>query len=266
MTIPTSGPATMSSSLNFGHKQDPDSYAVQVVDFTVKTFLRNENLEHLPHPVVIENIRGKEETVTLDTAGFQLFHAPTAHTDFTDGEEIKRGYYAETGDLVKKITGASRVIFYDHSKSIYPLCEVILTYGLRCVLDVRHRRPGPIDDGPMAHQPVPQVHVDQYLASGAKRICREIPEEGEYLLSNKRVQILNIWRPLSHPAYDWPLAVCDFRSIDREKDTFPVTLVLPTFTGGTLGVRYSPNQKWKYFHGMTPDEIVIFKWCVNLET
>lgn len=69
--------------------------------------------------VIIENLRGKEDSVTLDTAGFQLVHHPANHKAFTNNNEIKSEYYPEIIELLKELTGASRAVIYDHSK--YPL-------------------------------------------------------------------------------------------------------------------------------------------------
>jgi hypothetical protein len=43
---------------------------------------------------------------------------------------------------------------------------------------------------------------------------------------------------------------------------FAVALVYPDREGETMGVKYNPNQKWKYFYGVTPDELVLIKWYV----
>ena len=90
---------------------------------------------------------------------------------------------------------------------------------------------------------------------------RHLPEEAEERLK-KRFQLINLWRPISHVAYDWPLALCDFRSVNPGRDTFPVSLIYPDRAGETMGVQYSPDYKWKYFYGMTPEEIVLIKWSV----
>jgi len=66
--------------------------------------------------VIIENLRGKEDSSTLDTAGFQLFHRPAKHTSFTTDEDIYREYYPESIELLKELTGASRIVLFDHSK------------------------------------------------------------------------------------------------------------------------------------------------------
>jgi hypothetical protein len=66
--------------------------------------------------VVIENVRGKEDSVSLDTTGFQFYEHTSKHTTFANDEEIRREYYPESMELIKKLTGASRVELFDHSK------------------------------------------------------------------------------------------------------------------------------------------------------
>lgn len=88
------------------------------------------------------------------------------------------------------------------------------------------------------------------------------PEEAPELLK-KRFQIINLWRPISHPAWDWPLALCDYRSVDPEKDTQAVSLVFPDREGEIYGIFNRPNHQWKYVSGMTPDEVVLIKWLVS---
>ena len=67
---------------------------------------------------VIENIRGKEDSVSLDTTGFQFYrHASNLTAEsFDDEATIKSQYYLESVDLIKKLTGASRVEIFDHSQ------------------------------------------------------------------------------------------------------------------------------------------------------
>ncbi|KAJ3503253.1 hypothetical protein NLJ89_g8513 [Agrocybe chaxingu] len=75
-----------------------------------------------------------------------------------------------------------------------------------------------------------------------------------------RFQLINLWRPIGKPAFDWPLALCDYRSVDPVKDLTPIALIYPDREEGeTLGVKYSDNYKWGYLYGMRPDEIVLIK-------
>jgi len=79
------------------------------------TGVRVRNYSQEEKEVEIENIRGKEDSVTLDTAGFQFYRVPSKHTSFANDEAIKKEYYPESIELIKKLTGATRVELFDHS-------------------------------------------------------------------------------------------------------------------------------------------------------
>lgn len=217
--------------------------AYQHINADPLTGEREANYTRADYAVVIENLRGKEgegEEATLDTAGFQLFNRPAKYTTFDNGdEEIVKEYYPESIELIKELTGASRVVLFDHT--------------------IRRRRPGETDDTPSKRQPVSQVHVDQTTSASIARVHRHLPPSDAADLLKRRFQIINLWRPISHPALDWPLGLCDYRSVDKEKDVVPVTLVYPDREGETLGVKFNPGHRWTYFRGMTPDELVLIK-------
>ncbi|KAH9036102.1 hypothetical protein EDB84DRAFT_1484021 [Lactarius hengduanensis] len=174
---------------------------------------RISNWEYATHAVKVENLRGRDEA-TLDNNGFQSSITPPS-----------------THQLIKQLTGASRVVLFDHSE-----------------LSQSAARPGVIDT-PQARQPVPAVHVDQTTASAVARVQRHLPPE----------DIINLWRPIHHVAHDWPLALCDFNSIDRSRDLVPQTFKYPDRDGETYGVQWNENHRWKYVRGMTPEEGVLIK-------
>ena len=127
-------------------------------------------------------------------------------------------------------------------------------------LAIRRHRPGEFDDTPQKRQPVPRVHVDQTTASAIARVHRHLPPSDVPALLEHRFQIINIWRPISHAAYDWPLALCDYRTVDPEVDLVPMDLIYPDRKGESSAVGYNPNHKWKYLRGMEPEEFVLIKW------
>ncbi|GBE84194.1 predicted protein [Sparassis crispa] len=200
---------------------------------------RNWVGEH--HDVEIDNVRGKQGTFTLDSAGFQFGDQEAKHTAFISDEDVKKEYYPESIELVKSITGATRIVPFDHT--------------------IRRRRPGEADDSPDKRQPVPQAHVDQTPQSAVARVHRHLPASDVPGLLKKRFQIINLWRPIDHPALDWPLALCDYSSIDPAADLVPVALRYPDSDkdGVTFGVKYSEAQQWKYLRGMQPSEYVLIK-------
>ena len=65
--------------------------------------------------VKIEDARGNEHKYTLDTAGFQFHRHPAKHTRFLDDEEIKAEYYPDCIELLKELTGTTKVLVFDHS-------------------------------------------------------------------------------------------------------------------------------------------------------
>ena len=75
-----------------------------------------------------------------------------------------------------------------------------------------------------------------------------------------RFQIINLWRPIAVPAFDWPLNLCDYRSVDAKEDIFPVSLIYPDREGEVYLLKHNPKHQWKYLKGMSPDEFVLIKW------
>ena len=70
------------------------------------------------HIIQFENVRGKENEYSLDKTGFYFGKHAVNHKTFNNDEDIEREYYPENAELLKRITGASKVLFFDHSKSI----------------------------------------------------------------------------------------------------------------------------------------------------
>lgn len=199
---------------------------------------RIQNFDLAPYEMEVENVRGREQEFTLDKNGFQWYKRPSKHTDFTDDAKIQEEYYPESIELIKELTGASQVVLFDHT--------------------IRRRRPDVKVDTPDKRQPVPQVHVDQTQASSIARVHRHLPPSEAPQLVQRRFQIINLWRPIKNPALDWPLAFCDYNSVDPA-DFVPTTLKYPDYDGETMSVKYNPNHKWKYLRGMTPDEFALIK-------
>jgi hypothetical protein len=199
---------------------------------------RNYSLE--TKQVNVENIRGREKEFNIDNSGFQYFRKPAQTTDFSNDAVIEKTYHQECIDVVKELTGASRVVIFDHT--------------------VRRRQPGENDDSPQKRQPVSQAHVDQTPRAAIARVHKHLPADEAPELLKKRFQLINIWRPIHNIALDWPLALCDFRSVDKDRDAIPVALIYPNREPGeTYNIRHNENHQWKYLRGMEPDEGVLIK-------
>ncbi|KAF9263805.1 hypothetical protein L218DRAFT_864088 [Marasmius fiardii PR-910] len=203
------------------------------------------NYTNVKQRLHIENVRGKEYKFTLDGAGFQFLRQPLTFKGFEKAdvseEEVRQGYYSEVIEMVKKVTGASEVIIYDHK--------------------IRRHIPGKSRfEDPVKRGVVPIVHADETPISSVTHVHRNISEEEASSLLKRRFQLINIWRPISHPAWDHPLALCDYRSVDMDKDLVLVDLkVSEEITDETYEINFNPKQEWKYLRGMRTDEVVLFK-------
>ncbi len=88
--------------------------------------------------------------------------------------------------------------------------------------------------------------------------CAEnLGDEAEALLK-RRFQIINVWRPLVDPVQNWPLAMCDARSIETS-DQVDTERRSPTHVGEILMATFNPQHRWFYFPKMHPKEVLVFK-------
>jgi hypothetical protein len=82
-------------------------------------------------------------------------------------------------------------------------------------------------------------------------------EQADDLL-RRRAAIINVWRPIAHPARDWPLAVGDARSI-APGDLIGSDLIFPHRRGEIYVVAHNPAQRWLYVPDLQPEEALLIK-------
>jgi hypothetical protein len=63
----------------------------------------------------IHNIRGKEDTFSLDKTGFQFVCHVSQEKEFVDEEAIRTRYYDEVVALLKIYTGAKKILIFNHT-------------------------------------------------------------------------------------------------------------------------------------------------------
>lgn len=185
--------------------------------------------------VRIEDARRLAEPPSLDVQGFALRSHRTAVEDFGDEASIREIYYPETEALLRQVTGAEKVVVFDHT--------------------LRSSEP---EHGEGIREPVRLVHNDQTALSGPRRVRDHLPAEEAAARLAGRFAIINVWRPIGSVVEAWPLALCDGRTIAPE-DLVPSDLVYRDKVGETYSIRYSPRHRWFYFPRLRPDEVVLVK-------
>jgi hypothetical protein len=184
--------------------------------------------------VAIYDGRALEPAPTLDREGFELVRFGGATESFE--QATVPAYYREVEGLVKRETGARRVVAFDHN--------------LRS--SARGVRRG---DGP--NEPVRFPHNDYTESSGPQRVRDLLPDEADGLLL-RRFAVVNVWKPIGSPVEQAPLAVCDARTIGPS-DLVPTDLLYRDRKGEVYSMRFASSHRWYYFPRMGPDEAMLLK-------
>jgi hypothetical protein len=188
-----------------------------------------------PHRMEIADGR-RAADLSLDTSGFMLVEHRTHVRDFFDPEELKRVYYPEVVALVQRISGARRVVVFDHT----------LRSG-----DEGER------EAKLIREPVLSAHNDYTEWSGPNRVREVMGAEADELLK-RRFAVIQVWRAIAKPIVSNPLAMADARSVAPD-DLLIAERRYPNRVGQTYRLKYNARHRWFYFPQMRRDEAIVFK-------
>ena len=192
---------------------------------------------HEARTVAIHDGRAAAEPFDLDRQGFALVRHDTAVTDFYDDAEIETVYEAEVERLVKAVTGASRVVVFDHTRRSDSV-------AMREQKGIR--------------EPAGNVHNDYTARSAPQRVRDLLPAEEAEALLKRRFAIVNVWRPIRGPVRTAPLALCDARSVAPE-DLIAAERRAKDRVGEIQQAVFNPAHRWTYFPNMERHEALLFK-------
>ncbi len=186
--------------------------------------------------VEIRDGRSLADRFSLDETGFVFVPHPTEVENFFDPAELKTAYYPEVERLIQALSGATRVVVFDHTL-----------------------RSGDEDEreAKLVREPVLAVHNDYTEWSGPQRVRECLPDEADRLLAH-RFAIIQVWRAINRPIQSNPLAIADARSLAPD-DLIAAERRYPHRVGETYRVRYNPAHRWFYFPQMRRDEALVFK-------
>jgi hypothetical protein len=192
--------------------------------------------QYRQHEVTIYNGRPLRDTFKLDTHGFVFVDHHTQMKDFTDESERKRVYDLEVQALIKKHSGASEVVVFDHTIRIGD--EQAQTAGVR--------------------PPVKGVHNDYTEASAPQRLREIVGDAEAERRFKKRWAIIQVWRPIRGTVLVDPLGICDGRTIPI-KGFILVQRRYKYRTGEVYHIAHHPEHVWYWFPRMERHEALVFK-------
>ena len=169
--------------------------------------------------------------VSLEVNGFTLSENTSQVTDFRDDDQIVSLYYDEMKDLIRRATGAARVLMRSHL--------------------IRTEKPIDFNDGYSRF-----VHCD-YNAARTEIMAQELfDRDGITPGDNWTYAWFNTWQPFDHQVQNNPLAVIDWQSL-------PMDDVIGYFYTGrgndslVAAPVYNPDHQWWYFPLMETHEVLI---------
>jgi hypothetical protein len=187
--------------------------------------------------VTVEDGRPLVAALSLDREGFALVRHDTKVTDFYDPQQIETVYNAEIEALIERETGAKEVVVFDHT----------LRAGDE---GIRKEK--------LVREPVQRAHNDYTVRSGPKRVQDWFGEQEAEPLLKRRFAIINIWRSTAGSVEEFPLAVCDARTVGMG-DLVISERRAKERIGETYRLAWNPAQRWFYFPAMTRNEAMLIK-------
>ncbi len=187
--------------------------------------------------VTIRNARPIRERLSLDVEGFALVDHATAVSDFYNETQVTNIYYPEMERLLAHMTGAEKVVVFDHTRRAGTLAPDA-KQGLR--------------------DPVRRVHNDYTPKSGPQRVRDLLDADEARLRLKRRFAIINVWRPVRGPLVEAPLALCDAQTV-APRDLAETDQIYRDRIGETYNILYSPAHRWYYFPRMRVDEAALIK-------
>ena len=195
-----------------------------------------------PRTIRIEDARTRPMPASLEREGFVLVAHKSTVTEFRDAAAVAATHPAEIEQLLLGLTAADRVIVNPTG---------VLRFG------ERSPESGRLNNS----RPARFVHVDVSNSTAAAFAERSRPRDIGGRV--RRSAHYNVWRVLTPPPQDVPLAVCDARSVAPE-DLVAADAVFdhpsqPEWSFEGLVIRYNPRHRWSYFSNMTRNEALVFK-------
>lgn len=188
--------------------------------------------------VTLNDGRAIRDRLSLDEQGFILLDNASRVRNFYNEDELRTVAYLEVEALLRKVTGANKVVIFDHTIRVEDL-------------DKRKER--------NVRAPVPSVHNDYTDWSAPKRVRDLLPaDEAEKRLQG-RFLFLNVWRPILGPVESYPLVLCDAHSMGPRDMVAADHIYDGGRRGETYRMAFNPSQRWYYFPRMRTDEVVIIK-------
>lgn len=220
--------------------------------------------EYVDYDCVVRDGMPIRDHFELDVHGFTIGKHASAIADFHDKASVDARYLGEVEEVVTRMSGATRTAAQG--------------WMIRTSADLSQRAQEKVagyQHSGGIQPPAGEAHVDYNEVTGKRAAARVyadcFPDGPGY----QRYVCFSFWRTFSAGPQDWPLAVCDGRTVDDAGtasntlfvvDEFPVGDALTAPVEGEDQMiaatifRHSDRHRWWYFSNMAADDVLLFKF------
>lgn len=181
-------------------------------------------------------------TTTLDREGFIQVEHRSAVADFADPARVAAIHRDEIAELIGTVTRADSVMVQGGG---------VLRFAERSALS------GQLDNS----RPARFAHVDVSDMTAAEFAARATPDGRKI----RRYAHYNIWRAITPPPQDVPLALCEAGSFSTADLIFADAIFdragQPDWSFEGLVFAHGAGHRWRWFEGLDRDHPIIFKTC-----
>lgn len=220
--------------------------------------------EYADYECVVRDGMPIRDHFTLDVHGFALGRHRSAVADFHDKPTVDALYLDEVEELVTRLCGATRTAAQG--------------WMIRTSADLTERAKQKVEGYQHSggiQPPAGEAHVDYNEVTGRRAAARVYADRFPDGPGYKRYICFSLWRTFSPGPQDWPLAVCDGRTVRDEEtasntlfvvDEFPVGDALTAPVEGEDQMiaatifRHRDRHRWWYFSNMAADDVLLFKF------
>ncbi|KAI0545211.1 hypothetical protein F4679DRAFT_599885 [Xylaria curta] len=181
----------------------------------------------------------------LNVNGFCVIRAETSLNSeqaFTKSKDVKKAYWAQIERILEhRFPEYTRIEGFDFTvrKREHDFPAISRLYG-------------------DYEQPLNSPHID-WTAKGSELQMQDAFPGQDHSWRGKDYDIINVWRPLIGPSDDWPLAVCDWTSIDQNQDVLLNDGIRRDKVDENATLHPNKAHRWYYIKDQTTDELVVFR-------
>lgn len=208
------------------------------------------NVKSTEHSLNVINLRDYQPQVKLNVEGVEyvsfnssLQEESLLHPDKAEVKSVvEKLYWPECAELVKKNTGAVEVVPYHwrHRQTPKNMQEQDASKGV-------------------SSKPVTHFHIDNDASTAEGSLKAALgEEEASRWLASGHWGIVNVWKPIGDPAYQYPLAVVDVTKVNWQRDV-EVVLTRNNYKNSINGLRFRDGFDYYYVKDLRADEALLFR-------